>query len=182
VNWPQTLTSATGGQLGALLSISSATGPVAGFATALDSVASQLASSVNGLHTSTPFFTGTTAATIAVAATPSTVQTSSTAAAGGNDVALAIAGLAGGSADQSYAALVASVGGAVATANTNQTNSQALVSAVNTQRESVSGVSLDQEMTNMMTYQRGYEASARALTALDQLLQTLIKQTGTAGL
>ena len=182
VTWPQALTSATGGQLGALLNLSSASGPVAGFASALDSVASQLASSVNALHTATPFFTGTTAATIAVAATPSSVQTSSTSAAGGNDVALAIAGLAGGAADQSYAALVASVGGAVSTANTNQTNAQALVSAVDSQRQSVSGVSLDQEMTNMMTYQRGYEASARALTTMDALLQTLITQTGTVGL
>jgi flagellar hook-associated protein 1 len=182
VTWPQTLTSASGGQLGALLSLSSPSGPVGQFSSALDTVASQLASSVNALHTATPFFSGNTAATLAVAVTPAQVQTSSTSAAGGNDVAIAIAGLAGGTADQSYAALVAQVGSAVAGANTQQTNSQALVTAVDNQRQSTSGVSLDQEMTNLMTYQRGYEASARALTTMDAMLQQLINQTGTVGL
>ena len=171
VTWPQTLTSASGGQLGALLSLSSSSGPVGQLSSALDTVASQLASSVNALHTTTPFFSGNTAATIAVAVTPSQVQTSSTSAPGGNDVATAIAALAGGTASQSYAALVAQVGSAVAGANTQQTNSQALVTAVDNQRQSVSGVSLDQEMTNLMTYQRGYEASARALTTMDAMLQ-----------
>ena len=41
-------------------------------------------------------------------------------------------------------------------------------------RESVSGVSLDEEMTNIMKFQRAYEASARLITVGDELLQTLI--------
>ncbi len=44
---------------------------------ALNEVAASLADSVNALHTSTPFFSGATAATIAVAVTPAEVQTSS---------------------------------------------------------------------------------------------------------
>ena len=114
--------------------------------------------------------------------TPSQVQTSSTSAPGANDVALAIAGLAGGAADQSYQALVSQVGTWCQTANTQQSNAQALVTAVNNQRQSVSGVSLDQEMTNLMTYQNGYQASARAMTVMDAVLQTLINNTGTVGL
>lgn len=183
VNWPQTLTSATGGQLGALLSLSSASGPVGQWSAALDNVADQLVTSVNSLSTTTPFFSGNSASTIAVAVTPSQVQTSSTSSTqGGNDVALAIAGLAGGTADQDYAALVAQVGDGVSAANTQQTNQQAIVTAVENQRESVSGVSLDQELSNLMTYQNGYDASARALSAMDSVLQTLINQTGTVGL
>ncbi len=141
-----------------------------------------LAGSVNALHTSTPFFTGNTAATLAVAVTPAQVQTSATATAGGNEVAQAIAALRGGTADRRYAGLIAQVGSDVQTAQDNQTTAQAVVSAIGGQRQSVSGVSLDEEMTNLISFQRGYEASARTLTAMDQMLDTLINHTGTVGL
>jgi flagellar hook-associated protein 1 len=182
VNWPQALTKAAGGQLGALLGLSAPTGALASYTTALDEVASTLAGTVNALHTSTPFFSGSTAATIKVAVTPTEVQTSSTAAPGGNDVAQAIAALRGGAADRRYAGLIAQVGSDVQTAQDNQSTSQAVVSAIGNQRQSVSGVSLDEEMTNLISFQRGYEASARTLTAMDQMLETLIEHTGMAGL
>ncbi len=63
-------------------------------------------------------------------------------------------------------------------AKTDQANSQAVLSAVSNQRQSVSGVSLDEEMTNLITFQRGYQASARALTVMDEMLDTLINHTG----
>ncbi|HTA13502.1 MAG TPA: flagellar hook-associated protein FlgK [Solirubrobacteraceae bacterium] len=182
VNWPQTLTAAAGGQLGALLSLTGASGTLASYQSALDNVAGEVASTVNGLHTSTPFFSGTTAATLAVAVTPPQVQTSSTEIAAGNDVAQAIAALRGGSADQSYAALVEQVGSDVKTSQDEQVNSQTMVTAVNNQRQSVSGVSLDEEMTNLISFQRGYQASARTLTAMDSMLETLIEHTGIVGL
>ncbi len=182
VNWPQALTAASGGQLGALLGLSGAGGAIAGYRTALDEVAKALATSVNSLHTATPFFSGTTAATIAVAVTPAEVQTAEAANPGGNEVALALAGLRGGEAEQRYAALVAQVGAGVQNATGNQTNSQAVLNAINDQRQSVSGVSLDEEMTNLVTFQRGYEASARALTSMDEMLNTLINHTGAVGL
>ena len=182
VNWPQTLTPAAGGQLGALLGLVSPTGALSGYSAALDSVAAAVASTVNALHTSTPFFAGNTAATLTVALTSSQVQTSSVPAAGGNDVALAIANLRGGAADQGYAALVERVGSTVKNAQDEQSNFQTTVTAVNNQRQSVSGVSLDEEMTNLISYQRGYQASARTLTAMDSMLETLIEHTGTVGL
>jgi flagellar hook-associated protein 1 FlgK len=182
VAWPQALTKAAGGQLGALLGLSGPGGALASYQSALDEVASALSSTVNALHTATPFFTGATAATIKVAVAPAEVQTSSTAAPGGNDVAQAIAALRGGTADRRYAGLIAQVGSDVQTALDNQSTSQAVVSAIGNQRQSVSGVSLDEEMTNLISYQRGYEASARTLTAMDQMLETLINHTGMAGL
>jgi flagellar hook-associated protein 1 FlgK len=182
VNWPQELTKAAGGQLGALLDVSGPEGQLASYQGALNEVAGMLAGSVNALHTSTPFFSGNTAATIAVAVTPAAVQTSSTAAPGGNDIAQAIAALRGGTADSRYAGLIAQVGSDVQTAQDNQTTSQAVVSAIGNQRQSVSGVSLDEEMTNLISFQRGYEASARTLTAMDQMLETLIEHTGSVGL
>ena len=182
VNWPQTLTSAAGGQLGGLLALTGPEGALTSFQTELDTVAASVASSVNALHTATPFFTGTTAATLAVAVKPAEVQTSSTEAPGGNDVALAIAGLRGGTAEQSYAGLIGLVGSKVRGAQNEQANVQTTLTAIGNQRQSVSGVSLDEEMTNLISYQRGYQASARTLTAMDEMLETLIEHTGKAGL
>jgi flagellar hook-associated protein 1 FlgK len=110
------------------------------------------------------------------------VQTSSTPAAGGNDVALAIAGLSGGQADQTYNAFVSGIGSDVQASQSTQLNAQSLLTAINNQRQSVSGVSLDEEMTNLITYQRSYQASARMMSAIDSALDTLINHTGTVGL
>ncbi|HWJ50765.1 MAG TPA: flagellar hook-associated protein FlgK [Solirubrobacteraceae bacterium] len=178
VNWPQTLTAAAGGQLGALLGLTSPTGALASYQTALDGVAEKLIGSVNELHTSKPFFSGTSAATLAVAVTAAQVQTSSTGTAGGNDVAQAIAALRGGSADQSYSALVERVGSDVKTAQDSQANHQTTVTAIANQRQSVSGVSMDEEMTNLISFQRAYQAAARTMTAMDSMLDTLINHTG----
>jgi flagellar hook-associated protein 1 len=49
-------------------------------------------------------------------------------------------------------------------------------------RESVSGVSLDEEMTNLIRFQRAYQASARAMNTTDDMLDTLINRTGRVGL
>lgn len=45
-------------------------------------------------------------------------------------------------------------------------------------RDSLSGVSLDEEATNMMTYVSAYNAASRLMTALDEVLSTLISNTG----
>ncbi len=182
VTWPQELTAAAGGQLGALLKLSGPTGQLAAYQTTLNEVAASLAGSVNALHTSRPFFSGATAATIAVAVTPAEVQTSAGGTAGGNEVAQAIAALRGGTAERTYTGLVAQVGADVRTAQDDQTTAQAVVGSISNQRQSVSGVSLDEEMTNLISFQRGYEASARTMTAMDEMLSTLIDHTGTAGL
>jgi flagellar hook-associated protein 1 FlgK len=182
VNWPQTLTEAAGGRLGALLNLTSPTGALASYQGALDNVAGTLASTVNALHTSTPFFAGATAATLKVAVTAAQVQTSSTVDAGGNDVAQAIAALRGGVAEGGYASLIEQVGAGLQAAQDNQSNLQTTVTAIGNQRQSVSGVSLDEEMTNLISFQRGYQASARTLTAMDSMLETLIEHTGVAGL
>ena len=183
VNWPPTITSTPGGELGALVSLSGPGGQIDSYLTDLGNVAGALVSTVNNLSPGTPFFnpSDTTAATIAVAATASTIQTTTTGNPGANDVALAIAGLSGGQADQLYGAFVAQVGQDTQTAQNNQQTSQTLLTAINSQVQSVSGVSLDQEMTNLLTYQQGYEASAKVMTAMQSMLETLITQVG-AGL
>jgi flagellar hook-associated protein 1 FlgK len=46
------------------------------------------------------------------------------------------------------------------------------------QKEQISGVSLDEEMTNLVRYQHGYSASARMISTIDGMLEVLINQVG----
>jgi len=181
VNWPQALTEAAGGTLGALLDLTGAKGALTGLQTGLDGVAEALAGTVNE-HLPAPFFSGKGAGEIAVALKASEVSASGGKSAGGNEVAQAIAALRGGVAEQGYAALVEKVGSDVQNTKDDQANLQTTVTAINDQRQEVSGVSLDEEMTNLVTFQRGYQASARTLSAMDEMLETLIEHTGRVGL
>ncbi|HYE83657.1 MAG TPA: flagellar hook-associated protein FlgK [Clostridia bacterium] len=61
------------------------------------------------------------------------------------------------------------------------TNSEALVSQTENRRLSESGVSLDEEMTNMVKFQQAYNASARLITTLDSILDTTVNRLGIIG-
>lgn len=60
-------------------------------------------------------------------------------------------------------------------------NYSQLVSSISENREAVTGVNLDEEAMNIMRYQQSYNASARLMTALDDMLSTLITNTGMVG-
>lgn len=60
--------------------------------------------------------------------------------------------------------------------------SSALSNNLMDKRDATSGVQMDEETTNMMTYQKSYNAAARLMTVLDQMLDKLINGTGTVGL
>lgn len=53
-----------------------------------------------------------------------------------------------------------------------------VLNSIQDSRESLSGVSLDEEATNMMAYVSAYNAASRLMTALDEVLNTLINNTG----
>jgi flagellar hook-associated protein 1 FlgK len=53
-----------------------------------------------------------------------------------------------------------------------------IVQNLNSQRQSISSVSLDEEGINIVKYQQAYDASARVITAIDEMLDTLITSTG----
>ncbi|SEF99866.1 flagellar hook-associated protein 1 FlgK [Caloramator fervidus] len=53
-------------------------------------------------------------------------------------------------------------------------NQQSLVDQLVIRRESVSGVSLDEEMTNMLQFQRAYEANAKMISVIDELLDVVV--------
>jgi flagellar hook-associated protein 1 FlgK len=173
------------GQLASVLETLGSTLP--GYADGLDQVAANLAGTVNAQHASgydlagaagRPFFTGSTAGTIAVAVTdPAKVAASGRPGAnldGGN--ADAMAGMVGatGGADRSYRQLVAQLGGATQTANRRAAIQASLATAADASVAAQSGVNLDEEMTNMLTYQRAYEAAARVMSTMDSALDTLI--------
>ncbi|MBI1758574.1 MAG: flagellar hook-associated protein FlgK [Actinobacteria bacterium] len=161
---------------------------------AFDQVAATLAGTVNNQHQAgfdlsgtagEPFFTGTTAATLAVAiADPAKVAAAgSTTGSGGNldgTNADAIAGLAGtaGGVDLMYRQMVADLGSAAQTINQRASIQGTLVTNADAAVTAASGVNLDEEMTNMLTFQRGYQAAARVMTTIDSVLDTLINHTG----
>ena len=90
---------------------------------------------------------------------------------------------AGGAAtlDDVMRTLVIDLGSAVATADASARSNDALLSAAKQARLEVHGVSLEEEMVSLLNYQRTFEASARVMTAVDQMLETLINGTGIAG-
>ena len=171
-------------------------GALAGLQTSVNTLAGQLIAQVNNVYsagydlngnTGQKLFTGTDAATIGVNASvlndPSTFQASGSATASGdNSVALALAQLADSNVaglnnqtfNQSYAQTVAGLGQSVSSLNEQVTNSTAVSNMLTTQRSSVSGVSIDEEMTNLMQFQKAYEASAQLITTINQMLTTVI--------
>ncbi len=66
-------------------------------------------------------------------------------------------------------------------ANRMTTNTEAIVEQTNNKRLSESGVSLDEEMGNMVKFQQAYNASARMITTLDGIMDTMINRLGLVG-
>ncbi len=167
------------------------TGAVQTVRTNLDALAAQLVSSVNSAYGGAFFNTGgTTAATIRLdsAITPATL-TAGTGGSGDNTIALAIARLATTSfatpADEIdgtfrafYSRTVSDLGQALAGANTRVTDQNNIETLVRTQRDTVSGVNLDEEMADLMKFQRAFQASSRVFQTIDDLLNVVVNQLG----
>ncbi len=76
---------------------------------------------------------------------------------------------------------LAEIGVEASHANKMLDSEQALVDSLVNQRESVSGVSVDEEMTNLVKFQHSYAASARVITTIDEYLDLLINKMGIVG-
>jgi flagellar hook-associated protein 1 FlgK len=201
-------TAITGGASASTLSLSSGSiygsltardGAVQTVRDNLDALASQLVTSVNAAYNPSStaggnFFdpTGTTAGTISVVNTLSatTLTASNGGAAGDNTTAIAVAQLANhkfstGSGDQidgTFASFfndtTIGIGQALATANARVEDQSNIEKLVRSQRDSLSGVSLDEEMANLMQYQRAFQASSRVFSIVDTLLDTVVNRLG----
>ncbi len=76
------------------------------------------------------------------------------------------------------ASLVGDVGTKVQSLEAQSTTQQNLVTALKSQRDSISGVDLNEEAATMMTLQQGYQASGRFLTVINQLMDQLVNNFG----
>ena len=76
---------------------------------------------------------------------------------------------------------VTDVGGRTAAAQRGATTQSNLASSAELSRAASHGVNIDEEMIDLIRYQRAYEAAARVITAADQALDTLINRTGIVG-
>jgi flagellar hook-associated protein 1 len=160
----------------------------------LKNTASQLTSAVNKAYNPTgatgDFFQSGALSSGIIALDPSlslsTLKTSDTGDAGANELALAVAQVADqkfstaggdlidGTLGGSYDATVSGLGQSVATVQSKLSDQQTVERMVRAQRDQVSGVSQDEEMTDLMKYQRAFQAQARVISVVDSLLDTVV--------
>ncbi|NLO89037.1 MAG: flagellar hook-associated protein FlgK [Clostridia bacterium] len=76
-----------------------------------------------------------------------------------------------------YNNLISSLGVATNESQRMVENQEALVDQLDNLKENVSGVSIDEEVAHMLQYQRAYQAAARFMTTMDEILDTLINRT-----
>jgi flagellar hook-associated protein 1 FlgK len=80
-----------------------------------------------------------------------------------------------------YSGLVGKIGSSSGQAQEMAQNQQLVVDQIQQRVDETSGVSLDEEATNMIQYQHAYQAAARVITVMDEMLNTLINDTGLVG-
>jgi len=186
------------GEASGLLVALSPTGSLASFAGSLDSLATSLATTVNAVHsagatsggvTGLAFFAFDAAQPAArgLVLVPTGVTGVATGApgAGGADGSVADQisqlGSASGGTDDAWSTLVADLGARSRSAlDRLERATSTAVMAVNAQR-SQAGVSLDEENIALIGYQQSYQAAARLLTTIDEMLNVLINRTGVVG-
>jgi flagellar hook-associated protein 1 FlgK len=169
--------------------------------TSLDSVAEALATSVNTLHSAGytldgnpggDFFSGSTALDLSVAV--SEVDELAVSGSGGDvdgstarrigdlvDDRNAEAVLEGPGASALWRDLSAGLGVQVQSVERAVEVQRSVRDTADAAVESDAGVNLDEEMTSMLLFQRAYEASARVITVVDEMLDVLVNRTGMVG-
>lgn len=83
--------------------------------------------------------------------------------------------------DDYYRSTVAQLGVDAMEAERMLDNQQLLADQIKNKREGISGVSLDEEMTNMIRYQHAYSASARVVNVMDEMLDLIVNRLGMVG-
>lgn len=115
---------------------------------------------------------------------PTKIALSADGMGGNGDIAIKIAELAsngkiGGSTfNDYYSSMVSEIGNSKILADQNTEATGMVLEQLQTQRASYSGVSVDEEMTNIIKFQKSYEASAKMIKVADELLQTLLNLVG----
>jgi flagellar hook-associated protein 1 FlgK len=182
------LLSPESGSLKALTDLTATTLP--SYLDKLDALAREVVTRVNGLHeggttadgrTGVDFFdpNGVTAATIGLSADVS-ASTDAIMSQGGPLRAISalaggkIEGLGGATFGDFYSAFAADVGRSVRDAQVDEAACRSLTDQADTRRASVEGVSVDEEMVNLIGQQEAYQAAARLVGVADQMIQELL--------
>ncbi|MDI3463095.1 MAG: Flagellar hook-associated protein FlgK [Nitrospira sp.] len=84
------------------------------------------------------------------------------------------ASLDNGTLNDAYRAVAGKLGIAAQTANRENDAKETLKDQIETLRAQVSGVSMDEELVNLMKFQRGFEAASRLIRLTDEMFQTLL--------
>lgn len=176
-----------------------------GYLAQLDALAGAVSGSVNARHaagfgvdgsTGNAFFAGATAATLQVSApilaSVDAIAASDTAGnlPGGSDNAVSLAqlqfvvqaiGPSTTTLDGFYQQMVARVGVDTDQANRLAQVQTGVLEAAETRRAATSGVNIDEEMSDMVRFQKSYNAAARMVTTVDEMLDTIISRMGLVG-
>jgi flagellar hook-associated protein FlgK len=167
----------------------------------LDDLAAQLADTINPVHQAGTDLTGAAggpllgstsgpvgAATLVVLVTDPDRLAASSMTPGtvthdnGNALALAALRQLPGGPDATYRGTIVRLGVESAVVGRDLDIQSVITTQVDVARDAVAGVNLDEEMTNMLSFQHAYSAAARLITAIDETLDQLINRTGTVGL
>jgi flagellar hook-associated protein 1 len=193
---PVTVDGIAGGQLSTLTAI------IPGYRAQLDAVAASLAQTLNDGQAAGRDSTGTAGAAILGAdGPPGPVTAANITLLFTEPGKIAASGIAGGpnldnsnadaiaklrdaplGVDAGYRKMIVELGVQAAVAIRNQDIQAVITTQVDAARESVAGVNIDEEMTNMLSFQHAYSAASRMITAIDQTLDQLINRTGLVGL
>ena len=185
--------SITGGGLGGILTARDQVIP--GFLSQLDGLAYNFAQAFNTAQStgydlqgnpgvalfSVPAAVSGSAAAITLSSTnPSNLAVSSDGTAGSNGNLAALTGVqstapAGGlNSIDSVASLVSSVGNAAATASTQADALQSSLTQLQNQQSAVSGVSIDEESSNLIRFQQAYQAAAQVVSTIQTLFNSTL--------
>jgi flagellar hook-associated protein 1 FlgK len=163
----------------------------------IDSLAQAFIAEVNQIHaagfslsgsTGANFFTGSNASDIAVSSVllsdPSLLQAAAVPGEPGDNTVIrgiaqlsskAHAALEGQTFSARHAQTVAGLAEEVAGARTELEDQQAVSQFLRNQRDAVAGVSIDEEMANLMMFQKAFQASAKLITTTDEMLATILE-------
>lgn len=117
-----------------------------------------------------------------VLADSSNIMTGTSGSAGDGSLALALSrmrdtaltGLGGRSFKDFYGTLVSTIGSDSAYYADQVDTQGAVMASIENRRQAISGVNIDDEMTNMLRYQRSYQAAAKALQVLDSVTEDVL--------
>ena len=185
----------TGGSIEGAISVRD--NQIASLRAQINDLAGTFISEVNSVHstgfgldnsTGLNFFTGTNASDIKVnaelLANPQKVAVSGVAGASGDNTALlriialrdkANAALNGLTFADRQAQIVSSLGQELASTNQDLDDQQNIQRFLGTQRDSIAGVSIDEEMANLVMFQKAFQASAKLISMTDEMLATIIQ-------